>query len=63
MADIDVVPKRRTNVWIWVVAAIVLALIVMAMMGVFSGGSRSRVGQLMNVSPAAQVTPGQAAMV
>jgi hypothetical protein len=24
MADIDVVPKRRTSVWIWVIAAVVL---------------------------------------
>ena len=34
MADIDVVPKRRTS-WIWVVMAlIVLALIVWALAGV-----------------------------
>jgi hypothetical protein len=63
MADIDVVPKRRTNVWVWVVAALVLALIVMAMMGVFSGGSRNTAGEVIDMSPTAQVTLGQIAMV
>jgi len=32
MADIDVVPKRRTNVWLWVIlAVIVLAILWMAL--------------------------------
>ena len=52
MADIDVVPKRRTNVWLWIILAIVVALVVMAMMGVFSGDSENRTSELMNVVPA-----------
>jgi hypothetical protein len=28
MADIDVVPKGRSHVWLWVVLAIVIALII-----------------------------------
>ncbi len=24
MADIDVVPKRRTNVWLWIIVALVV---------------------------------------
>lgn len=47
MADIDVVPKRRTSVWLWIIAAIVIALIVMAMLGMFSGGAANRVGELI----------------
>ena len=37
MADIDVVPKRRTNAWVWIITAIVLALILLAVFGVFPG--------------------------
>ncbi len=34
MADIDVVPKHRSNVWLWIVLAIiVLALIIWAIAG------------------------------
>jgi hypothetical protein len=48
MADIDVVPKRTTNLWLWIIAAIVLAVILFAFMGAFSGDSANRVGELMN---------------
>lgn len=27
MADIDVVPKRRTNVWIWILLALVIVAV------------------------------------
>jgi hypothetical protein len=30
MADIDVVPKRRSNALVWVIAAIIVAVIVWA---------------------------------
>jgi bacteriorhodopsin len=34
MADIDVVPKRRTNTWLWIVLAIVvLAILIWAFAG------------------------------
>jgi hypothetical protein len=33
MADIDVVPKRRSLTWVWILAAIVIALILWAMLG------------------------------
>jgi len=45
MADIDVVPKRSHNTWMWIIAAVVVALIVMAVMGVFSRNG-NRVGEL-----------------
>ena len=32
MADINVVPKKRTSAWVWIVVAIVVALIVWAIM-------------------------------
>ena len=50
MADIDVVPKRRTNVWLWVIVALVVALILFAVMGTFSG-EPTQVGELMGASP------------
>jgi hypothetical protein len=31
MADIDVVRKRRTSVWVWVIAAIILAVVLFAL--------------------------------
>lgn len=36
MADINVVPKKRTSVWVWIMVAIVVALIVWA---ILSGSS------------------------
>jgi len=34
MADIDVVPKRRSSTWVWILAAIVIiAVIAWAVMG------------------------------
>jgi hypothetical protein len=51
MADIDVVPKKGTNIWLWIILAIVLAVILFALMGSFSGGS-DRVGELMKAVPA-----------
>jgi hypothetical protein len=51
MADIDVVPKKRTNTWLWIIVAIVLALIVFSLFGAFSGDTTSGVGQLLNEWP------------
>jgi hypothetical protein len=33
MADIDIVPKQRSNVWIWVVLAIVVVLALYFLLG------------------------------
>ena len=52
MADIDVVPKRRTSVWLWVILAIVVIAILWVAMGSRSGTPRS--GQNID-RPAASV--------
>jgi bacteriorhodopsin len=41
MADIDVVPKRRTSMWLWVILAIVVIAILWMAMGSRSGAPRS----------------------
>jgi hypothetical protein len=51
MADIDVVPKRTTNAWLWIIGVIVLALILLAVFGVFSGRSPNRIGESLNPAP------------
>jgi len=55
MADIDVVPKRRSLTWVWILAAIViLALVVWALTG---NRSSTRVGVVIPsiASPTADV--------
>ena len=32
MADIDIVPKRRSSTWIWILMAIIVAIVVMWML-------------------------------
>jgi len=44
MADIDVVPKRRTTMWVWIVLA--LAIIVVLWMVFGRGSSTSVSGQM-----------------
>jgi len=49
MADIDVVPKRHGNTWLWIVLAVIVAAIVLTMLGVFSrdrNGNTNRVSEL-----------------
>jgi len=56
MADIDIVPKHRSNTWIWIVLAIVvIGLVIWATMG---RGSATRSGNnlLPGGSPAAMLT-------
>jgi len=43
MADIDVVPKHRSNTWVWILLAIVVAAI---LIWAFAGRSRTTVGSL-----------------
>jgi hypothetical protein len=33
MADIDIVPKRRTNTWIWIILAIVVLMVLWMLFG------------------------------
>jgi hypothetical protein len=49
MADIDVVPKRSTNLWLWIILALVLLAIIWAVMS--NGASDTRVGQLQDLQP------------
>lgn len=49
MADIDVVPKRSTNLWLWIILALVLLAIIWAVMS--NGASDTRVGQLQDLPP------------
>ena len=57
MADIDVVPKRRSSTWLWIILAVVAVLIVMMMMGVFSNDGASRVGAVIERGPAVAAVP------
>jgi len=50
MADIDVVPKRGGNAWIWIGLAIVAVLVILAFMGVFSR-SNAGVSQYFPTAP------------
>jgi len=43
MADIDVVPKRKTNVWLWVIVAL---LVIVALWFMFARNGSSQVGDL-----------------
>jgi bacteriorhodopsin len=46
MADIDVVPKRRTNIWLWIVLAVIVAVVVFALMGGMQGANPQGTGIL-----------------
>jgi hypothetical protein len=53
MADIDVVPKNRSNVWLWVV----LAIIAIAAMWVLAGRNEPDL-TTWKLPPAAQIAEG-----
>ena len=46
MADIDVVPKKRTNTWMWIILAIVVALLLLWALGMFSAEMPQTVSEL-----------------
>ena len=47
MADIDVVPKHKSNTWLWwIVAAIIVAVILFMVLGGRSDGART--GELLD---------------
>jgi len=58
MADIDVVPKSKQNVWLWIILAIVIAVIVWAVMTRMSGNSGNRVGDRFEHVPATYAYSG-----
>ncbi len=57
MADIDVVPKRRTHTWLWIILAVIIVLLVMAMMGVFSRNTTNPVGLMTPQTAAPLLAP------
>jgi hypothetical protein len=57
MADIDVVPKHRSNTWVWIVLAIVVAAV---LIWAFAGRSHATVGSL-RVTPHAIAATFEAA--
>ena len=59
MADIDVVPKRRTSMWLWVILAIVIIAILWVAMGSRSAAPRS--GQNIDRPAASMVRVASAA--
>jgi hypothetical protein len=48
MADIDVVPRKRTNTWLWIILAIVAALVVFALI---NAGAPDRISLIDVPSP------------
>jgi hypothetical protein len=46
MADIDVVPKRSSHLWMWIIFAIVLLAIIWAVAGARRSTTNSPQGQL-----------------
>jgi hypothetical protein len=60
MANIDVVPKRKTNAWLWwIVAAIVIAVILFVLLG-GSFGVANEVGELFNAPTIVSASVGTA---
>jgi hypothetical protein len=57
MADIDVVPKSRRNVWLWIILAIVVALIIWAIVAGTNRNAAGRVGMVTHGTPMAVVAP------
>jgi amino acid transporter len=48
MADIDVVPKRSSHLWMWIILAIVLLAIIWAVTGSRRASTSSPQGELQN---------------
>jgi hypothetical protein len=46
MADIDVVPKRSSHLWMWIIIAVVLLAIIWAVVGSRRANTSSPQGQL-----------------
>ena len=51
MANIDVVRKRPTNIWLWVIALVIVAIVLFAFFGMRGGPAVGNpVAQLMHPS-------------
>jgi bacteriorhodopsin len=48
MAEIDVVPKSRSNIWLWIIVALIVVAILWVVMSRMSGTSANRVGELLD---------------
>jgi hypothetical protein len=48
MADIDVVPKRRSYTWLWVLLAVI---VIAALIWAFAGGPTNRVTKVLQHAP------------
>jgi hypothetical protein len=58
VADIDVVPKKRSRMWLWILAAIVVALIIWAIVaGMRPGPQQMGVTGPPALAPAATLSP------
>ena len=52
MADIDVVPKRRTNAWVWILLALVILAVLMMLLIAGRADGSTTVQQLdLTISP------------
>jgi len=51
MADIDVVPKKGTNVWLWIIAALVVLAILWAVLASGRSDTGQTTGQLLDSGP------------
>lgn len=58
MADIDVVPKKGSNIWLWVIAAIVILAILWAVLA--GGGNNPTTGQLLEQIPVTAIVTASA---
>jgi hypothetical protein len=62
MADIDVVPKRRSNAWVWVM---LLALLLVAILVMFFLGGRAHASamQVPSTATISTVAPSTSALM
>ncbi len=51
MADINVVPKKRSSVWMWVILAVIVALVLFMLMGAFSNDAANELSEMLNNYP------------
>jgi uncharacterized protein YneF (UPF0154 family) len=51
MADINVVPKKRSSVWMWVILAVIVALVLFMLMGAFSNEAANELSEMLNNYP------------
>ena len=57
MADIDVVPKRRTNVWIWILLALVIVAVLFMLVAAGRADASTTVQQYDHTIPLSSNAP------